>query len=87
MVPYRSDQSELPNGRESITELTSIRESDDEDADLEPLIEREDEEPDVKFQPADETSLTIALQVFLPYIIAGLGMVGAGIVLDIVQVR
>jgi len=35
---------------------------------------------------ADETSLRIALQVFFPYLIAGLGMVGAGAVLEIVKV-
>lgn len=29
----------------------------------------------------------LAFQVFFPFLIAGLGMVGAGIVLDIVQVR
>ncbi|XP_077982498.1 solute carrier family 41 member 1-like [Glandiceps talaboti] len=36
-------------------------------------------------KPGDETSLSIALQVFFPYLIAGFGTVGAGIVLDIVQ--
>ena len=34
----------------------------------------------------EEASWQIALQVFFPYLIAGLGMVGAGMVLDIVQV-
>jgi len=34
----------------------------------------------------DETSFRIALQVFFPYLIAGLGMVGAGAVLEIVKV-
>lgn len=34
----------------------------------------------------DEASWQIALQVFLPYLVAGLGMVGAGLVLDNVQV-
>ncbi len=34
-----------------------------------------------------EASWQVALQVFFPYVIAGLGMVAAGIVLDIVQVR
>ena len=34
----------------------------------------------------EETSLSIILQVTLPYIIAGFGMVLAGMVLDIVQV-
>jgi len=34
----------------------------------------------------DESSFRIALQVFFPYLIAGLGMVGAGAVLEIVKV-
>ena len=33
----------------------------------------------------DESFWLIALQVFFPFLIAGLGMVGAGLVLDIVQ--
>lgn len=32
-----------------------------------------------------ETMLTIALQVFVPFLIAGFGTVGAGLVLDMVQ--
>ncbi|XP_059165541.1 solute carrier family 41 member 1-like isoform X2 [Physella acuta] len=35
--------------------------------------------------PGDESSLSIISQVTLPFIIAGFGMVGAGMVLDIVQ--
>ena len=35
---------------------------------------------------SSEASWQIGLQVFFPYIVAGLGMVAAGIVLDIVQV-
>jgi len=31
--------------------------------------------------------LAITIQVFIPFLIAGLGMVGAGLVLDLVQVR
>lgn len=34
-----------------------------------------------------ESSWTIAAQVLLPYLVSGLGMVAAGIVMDIVQVR
>jgi len=34
----------------------------------------------------DESVSTIAIQVFIPFLVAGLGMVGAGLVLDIVQV-
>lgn len=33
-----------------------------------------------------ESYLAITIQVFIPFLIAGLGMVGAGLVLDIVQV-
>ncbi|KAK2168291.1 hypothetical protein LSH36_18g03047 [Paralvinella palmiformis] len=36
-------------------------------------------------KPDDDSAWQIALQVFFPYIVAGLGMVGAGVVLDIVQ--
>lgn len=32
-----------------------------------------------------ETFLSITLQIFFPFLIAGLGMVGAGLVLDVVQ--
>ena len=34
---------------------------------------------------ADESFLSISVQILFPFLIAGLGMVGAGIVLDIVQ--
>lgn len=34
----------------------------------------------------EETSLRIALQVSFPYVVAGIGMVGAGAVLEIVKV-
>lgn len=33
-----------------------------------------------------ETYFSIAIQVFIPFLIAGFGMVGAGLVLDVVQV-
>lgn len=33
-----------------------------------------------------ESYLAITIQVFIPFLIAGLGMVGAGLVLDLVQV-
>lgn len=41
--------------------------------------------PDVVVKLVDEAWWQIALQVFIPYLIAGFGMVGAGIVLDVVQ--
>ncbi|XP_077307871.1 solute carrier family 41 member 1-like isoform X1 [Lithobates pipiens] len=36
-------------------------------------------------KPGDESSFSIALQVLFPYLLAGLGMVLAGMVLDVVQ--
>ena len=47
--------------------------------------EQKDFSLDVSITPT-EASWQVGLQVFFPYIIAGLGMVAAGIVLDIVQV-
>lgn len=35
--------------------------------------------------PDEETYFSIAIQVFIPFLIAGFGMVGAGLVLDVVQ--
>lgn len=40
----------------------------------------------VSINEEEETACTIAWQVAIPFLIAGLGMVGAGLVLDIVQV-
>jgi hypothetical protein len=37
-------------------------------------------------QRKDESYRAMAVQVFIPFLVAGLGMVGAGLVLDIVQV-
>lgn len=60
-------------------------------ADTLPLLEpgsddNEEQEPSVSvIEQSEETSLSICLQVTLPYIIAGFGMVLAGMVLDVVQ--
>lgn len=37
-------------------------------------------------QEDSESSLAILMQVMVPFLVAGLGMVGAGLVLDLVQV-
>ena len=59
-----------------------------EGADSIPLISHEDSDTDdVKQGGKTETSISICLQVTLPYLIAGLGMVLAGLVLDTVQVN
>lgn len=38
-------------------------------------------------ESASESVWLTTLQVFVPFLVAGLGMVGAGLVLDVVQVR
>ena len=44
-----------------------------------------DEDDDSRY--IQETYFTITIQVFIPFLIAGLGMVCAGLVLDKIQVR
>ncbi|XP_035677621.1 solute carrier family 41 member 1-like [Branchiostoma floridae] len=56
--------------------------------DSQPLIrEREarEEQKRGEMKHKEETALTIALECFFPYLVAGFGMVAAGMVLDIVQ--
>lgn len=48
-------------------------------------IKEGDKEIEIRIS-TEEKSLTIALQVFFPFMIAGLGTVGAGLLLDVVQV-
>ncbi|ELT98347.1 hypothetical protein CAPTEDRAFT_158449 [Capitella teleta] len=57
--------------------VTSESSGDEEEAGIQRLL------PVVEVQ--DETSWQIGLQVFFPYMIAGFGMVAAGLVLDVVQ--
>ena len=72
----------------------------DEEAEVEtsftvPLLRRhsEEDEESVGHEEVgvvgheEESSFSIALQVFLPFLIAGFGTVGAGLVLDMVQVN
>ena len=73
--PFPSEVDE----EETVFEQTSM---------TQPLISRdsmEDTATEVQ-KLQDESALSIALQVFLPYIVAGFGTVGAGMVLDVVQV-
>ncbi|GLV44569.1 uncharacterized protein CBL_13499 [Carabus blaptoides fortunei] len=46
------------------------------------VVETKIYEPDIQTK---ETYFSIAIQVFIPFLIAGFGMVGAGLVLDLVQ--
>lgn len=51
------------------------------------VVEEKRKEPEVKVEEEkEESSVTICLQVLLPYLLAGMGMVMAGMVLDYVQV-
>lgn len=71
---------------ETVFEQTSLTQpllSEDSPSDGE---NRAKESP-VQLTEKDEGSFSIALQVFIPYIIAGFGTVGAGMVLDVVQVK
>ena len=55
---------------------------------LHPLTDSEEEEEDlfvVTPAPAAEGWATTTLQIGLPFLVAGLGMVAAGLVLDLVQ--
>jgi len=58
---------------------------DDSNVDCEPLLNHENDSDQVFILISPERWYTIALQIFIPYLIAGCGMVAAGIVLDKVQ--
>ncbi|XP_041349862.1 solute carrier family 41 member 1-like [Gigantopelta aegis] len=98
-VKLHSRDTDLGNGSAVVeSELNSRdeeeQEEDDEESVEQPLLSHEDDgdnncassrtSVDVADQP-QEKCLNIAFQVFIPYIIAGLGTVGAGLVLDVVQ--
>ena len=55
------------------------------------LVESDDESSDVvvvkKYDESTESLCKTGFEVFIPYVIAGLGMVAAGSVLNVVQVR
>lgn len=70
----------------TLVNKTDVESEDNEngrlpDVVVEAKVLGEDEE-----QPMQETYLSIAIQVFIPFLIAGLGMVFAGLVLDKIQV-
>jgi len=67
------------------TMLTEPLLSKTEDSDMECDVSAEREYVEEVVVEPDEASWQIGIQVFIPYLIAGFGMVGAGIVLDIVQ--
>ncbi|XP_052285673.1 solute carrier family 41 member 1-like [Dreissena polymorpha] len=85
------------NGSEKSEKEESFRDGDTEEtsfingnADTQPLIVDDSFDDDigkviVKLEDSSETSLQIILQVSFPYLIAGFGMVAAGMVLDAVQ--
>ncbi|XP_043224425.1 solute carrier family 41 member 1-like isoform X1 [Amphibalanus amphitrite] len=68
-------------------EMSSLAE-DEVPLTLESTLDSEDGLVEVRKAPrpaAEESWFSIGVQVFFPYLVAGFGMVGAGIVLDVVQ--
>lgn len=57
-----------------------------EEADEEEASEEEGQRPAIRNMPK-ESPLAMALQILVPFLLAGFGTVSAGMVLDIVQVR
>ncbi|KAK3101437.1 hypothetical protein FSP39_003587 [Pinctada imbricata] len=92
-VHIRTDKAKVNNGKVSpASEITSISDEGEEEtvfdgsgSATQPLIEPDKTVTIEMDKTRDESSLSIALQVFIPYIIAGFGTVGAGMVLDVVQ--
>ena len=74
--PLLAAVSSSSSSEEEINEVTEPC-SDNDDVEIS-LVE--------KLPEPEEASWQIALQVFFPYIVAGLGMVAAGMLLDVVQV-
>ncbi|KAK3600640.1 hypothetical protein CHS0354_031552 [Potamilus streckersoni] len=79
LVPLSVDSPVALESGETFTERTN---------DAEPLLDmgsQEGADETYVMEEREETFFSILLQIFLPYIIAGFGTVGAGLVLDAVQ--
>ena len=70
---------------------TIHREKEEKEVTENGVLLDENRRKDVEYEPEEnvvgETSFTIAFQVFIPFLIAGLGTVAAGLLLDKVQVN
>ncbi len=83
-IPLESDSTTSSSDLEIITDghetrLLEVEDNDDSDQEDSDLLVVETKAPD------PESFLSITLQIFFPFLVAGLGMVGAGLVLDVVQ--
>lgn len=67
--------------------VTTVTESDNNENDNGKLPDIVAEATTCNETQSEETFLSIAIQVFIPFLIAGFGMVCAGLVLDRIQVR
>lgn len=98
LIPLSSSEEEESeeendgyNGDTRHVELASLSDSDpdsEDDASLLPNSPRKRAVVKVKSSagsPQEESFLSITLQIFFPFLVAGMGMVGAGLVLDVVQ--
>lgn len=66
--------------------VTTVTESDNNENDNGKLPDIVAEATTCNETQSEETFLSIAIQVFIPFLIAGFGMVCAGLVLDRIQV-
>ncbi|KAJ8006996.1 hypothetical protein DPEC_G00112990 [Dallia pectoralis] len=76
---YSETEPMLPDSR------LSGEEGDEEEAEEKTEEEEPGQRPTTRSMPVKESPLAMALQILLPFLLAGFGTVSAGMVLDIVQ--
>lgn len=87
--PSSAFTTEIENDME-LTLVVSSSENDNDNGRLPDVVvvaKVPDEDEDREANQIQETYLSIAIQVFIPFLIAGFGMVCAGLVLDKIQVN
>ena len=84
LVSLSSEQSDSDSSMELVA-MTSLEGANDATMLLGSDDEGEEEGQVGMKKPQEESFLSISLQIFFPFLIAGMGMVGAGLVLDVVQ--
>jgi hypothetical protein len=67
--------------------LLDSSDGEEQEQELKDVVAGNSVQQSVKLEDPEEAAWQIAVQVFIPYLVAGSGMVMAGLVLDIVQVR
>lgn len=78
----------MSSNHENLKERRIPEFSDDEEEGARCWFKADDSDfEDIDDPSEHESSFAICVQVFIPFIIAGFGTVGAGLVLDVVQVN